>query len=445
VPYSATGEDLGRKLRIVHVIGSVDPSMGGPATVVSRLAAAQAAHGHEVTVISALSPSRRKAFRESVASVPGIDRVRFELSDQSASPTDLLKPGFWRRLKSLITQANAVHLHGVWEMVLVAAARIAVKNNVPYVVRPCGMLDPWSLRQKTAKKTLAIKMVYAKMFAQASAFHTTSDIEARNVGGLLAVLGLSVPVEVIPNGIFLHDAEHAPSRESFDRDFPELKGKPFICFLGRLHHKKRPDLMIRGFAAVAEEYPELHLVIAGPDSGEVVRIKRLVAELGLSDRVLIPGAVYDRKKFGLLTHAAGFCLPSEQENFGVAVAEAMACGVPVLVSDQVEIWPEIERAGAGVVFPLQVDALAESLRKVLSNAQASAAMGVAGNRLVRQRFTWPRIANMTLNLYGKMSTRERSARGIREKWEQARKLLVPALRAAGLALTWFVLDITTGR
>jgi glycosyltransferase involved in cell wall biosynthesis len=411
---------------------------------VSRLAAAQAASGHHVTIVSAIDPCRRPAFDASVAPIPGLDRVHFQLADHCVRASDLVKPDFWRSLKKSIAPADVVHLHGIWDMALLAAARVASKLKVPYVVRPCGMLDPWSLRQKNLKKKLSIRFAYGKMFRKAAAFHATSKIEAENVRDLLDSLNCSVPVHVIPNGIFLRDIELAPAKGNVHNDFPELEGKPYICFLGRLHHKKRPDLMVRGFAAIAAEYPELRLVIAGPDEGETGKIKDLVAELGLTDRVHIPGPIYDRKKFGMLGDAACFCLPSEQENFGVAVAEAMASGVPVLVSDQVEIWPEIEEAGAGLVFPLQVDALAEALRQVLSSPAAGAKMGLAGKRLVKQRFTWPRISNMTLNLYGNVGKKQ-SKRGILANWQQARQVLVPALRAAGLALTWLMMDMTLRR
>jgi glycosyltransferase involved in cell wall biosynthesis len=428
-----------RTLRIVHVIGSVDPNAGGPATVVTRIAAAQAAHGHEVVVISSLSPSRIEAFRASVASIPGLDRINFQLSDRPVSPADLLKPGFWRQLKQAIANADAVHLHGVWELGLLAAARVARKHSVPYVVRPCGMLDPWSLAQRNWKKRLALRVAYRRMLQGAASLHVLNETEAR----LIEPLKLAAPRNVIPNGIFLEEIP-ADADDSLLQAFPALQGKRYMLFLSRLHFKKGLDLLAPAFIGAAAADSEIHMVVAGADHGAKAAFVRAIQQAGLEHRVHLVGELHGAIKYSALRHADCFCLPSRQEGFSLAVTEALACGTPVVISRDTH-FPEAATAGAGIETDLDPANIQRAMLQVIQAPEAQRrAMGLAGRLLVRQRFTWPRVANMTLDLYGSFHERRPANRAARN-WTQARRSIVPALRAAGLTLTWFLLDITIGR
>jgi glycosyltransferase involved in cell wall biosynthesis len=138
--------------------------------------------------------------------------------------------------------------------------------------------------------------------------------------------------------------------EAFHRALPQLRGRRFLLFLARIHAKKGCDLLLQAFAKTAASMPEVDLVMAGPDQeGMQARLQRIAQKLGISSRVHWPGLIGGAVKWGALRAADAFVLPSHQENFGVAVAESLAVGRPVLISNQVNIWREIESDGVALV------------------------------------------------------------------------------------------------
>ncbi len=249
--------------RIGHVLGSIDPDSGGPATVVCRLAAAQAALGHHVTIISNLPESARSDFALSTQNIPGFDRVRLLISPW----TTPMRRWFGARLlplyHSLFNYLDVVHIHGVWEPMLLVAASHARKINLPYIVRPCGMLDPWNLESRGWKKKLALSLSHRRMLNGAAILHMLNRDEDR----LVASLRLKPRRLVIPNAVFLNEVDDTSGDKEFAALFPQLRDQPYILFLGRLHQKKGLDILIEAFGKIAERHPTLHLLIVGPDGG----------------------------------------------------------------------------------------------------------------------------------------------------------------------------------
>ena len=355
-------------MRILHVIPTLDPAHGGPPVVAARLAAAQAAAGHEVALLTADAPSAHAAVWDGV---PAADRV---------ARVDRLTP------------ADHLHLHGVWGGLLRQTAAAARRAGVPYAVAPHGMLDPWSLSQKPLKKRLGLLLGYRRMLDGAAFLHALNGDEAQ----LWAPLELRPPGRVFPNGIFPAEVDPPPQPGGFRAAHPELSSDPFCLFLGRLHHKKGLDVLADAFAAVP---PPCRLVVAGPDGGAGDDFRRRVATVpGLAGRVHVVGPVYGPAKFAALADAAVFCLPSRQEGFSVAVLEAMASGTPVVVSDACH-FPEVATAGAGLVVPLTATAVAAAVTAVVSDAGRALAMGRAGRALVLSRYTWPTIAEQLALAY----------------------------------------------
>ncbi|MCA1973211.1 MAG: glycosyltransferase [Caenispirillum sp.] len=381
-------------MRITHVVFSLDPAWGGPPAVVPRLAAAQAALGHDVVVLSYGSAGRSEATETALRHVPGRERVRFEYLPEPDLIERLLAPVMRRRLQSLRRDVDILHLHGVWEACLRVAASEAAHAGVPYAVAPHGMLDPWSLRQGRLKKQLALAVGYRRMLRWASFLHVLNDDEAR----FLAPLRLGTPAEVIPNGVFLEEMFPLPSRNAFAASWSAVDGRPFILFLARLHYKKGLDLLAQAFAAIAADRPDWMLVVAGPEAGAGDAFRTAIAAAGLSDRVLLTGPLYGAAKLEALAAAACFCLPSRQEGFSVGITEALAAGVPVVMSDACHFGDAAE-AGAALETPLSVPALAEALARVTGDAALRDAMGARGRALVQERFTWPRVAAQSLAVY----------------------------------------------
>ena len=156
------------------------------------------------------------------------------------------------------------------------------------------------------------------------------------------------------------------------RTLPELKGRKFILFLSRIHPKKGVDLLIQAFARHAKTFPEIDLVIAGPDqTGSKSALQKLARELGVDNRIYWPGMLSGDAKWGAFRSAEFFVLPSHQENFGIVVAEAMALSKPVLITNKVNIWREIEADGAGLVVNDDVEGIAAGLRKMCELSAAA--------------------------------------------------------------------------
>ncbi len=364
-------------MRIIHVIATLDPAQGGPPVIAENLAKAQCALGHDVCLaaeVLASGPIRR------------IQLPRHGSIGLFRQPT--------QELLDVFREADVLHIHGVWEPVLPAVARAARQLGRPYVFTPHGMLDPWSLAQKKWKKKLALAMGYRRMLNGAGALHLGNEDERK----LLEPLRLRPPYELISNGIFLDELDPPPDPRIFRSRQPGPGDKPYVLFLSRLHYKKGLDLLADAFAGVADKHPGVDLVVAGPDGGEEQSFRQRIDRLGLTSRTWVTGALYGAEKWSVLAGALVFCLPSRQEGFSIAILEALACRVPVVISDQCH-FPEVAEAGAGLVVPLNADAVAKALDLVLANAAERTRMGKAGRELVESRYTWPKVAEQLVTLY----------------------------------------------
>jgi len=382
-------------LRIAHVLSSVSPDTGGPATVVARIAAAQAARGHRVSIISSLNPDARPTFEQSTAHIPGFERVHLLLSPW----TTPVRRWFGVRLHPLYETVfpftDVVHIHGVWEPMLLFAAGTARRLRIPYIVRSCGMLDPWNLQYRGWKKKIALSFSHRKMLNSAAFLHTLNQDEYR----LMAPLNLRPPQLIIPNAVFLDEVDDLSGEATFAAQVPQVAKKPYILFLGRMHYKKGLDILAEAFALVAAKHPSVQLLVVGPDGGSRGDFLHRISRHNLTERVHLAGPLYGSAKFAAYRNAACFCLPSRQEGFSLSITEAMACRTPVAVTENCH-FPEVASAHAGEVFPLSAEATAAALDRLLSAGKEKRdEIGMAGRKLVEENFTWDKVAELTLNAY----------------------------------------------
>ncbi|SDP38426.1 glycosyltransferase [Phyllobacterium sp. OV277] len=381
-------------MRIIHVISSIDPAQGGPQGGCIRLAAAQSNLGHDIHIVSYGSGNIRKRAFEAASAVPHFKGITWHLlADPNVKESIFCLQGR-KTLRAILTAGSFVHIHGVWETLLRTAATIALEKQIAYCVQPHGMLDEWSLKQKAFKKRLALRFGYRKMLDNAKFILALNADEAR----LLEPLNLASPHLIIPNGVFLEEFENLPSSGFFKERLPLVGNKRIILFLSRLHSKKGLDILVKAYAHIAGSYADVDLVVAGPDGGARGALVSAVAQLNLNDRVHLIGALYGQDKLRALVDATCFCLPSRQEGFSIAILEALACGLPVVISDACH-FPEVRAAHAGAVVTLAPEDVASGLSAILDDTAMASEMGGNGQRLVYEQYTWPRIASSTIKGY----------------------------------------------
>ena len=384
-------------LKVLHVIPAVAPRYGGPSRVIFEMCRSIQQKGTEVLVATTDADGAGRLPVEAGAAiayrqVPTIFFKR-QLSEVFGYSFSLAR---W--LNDNVKNFDVVHIHAVFSHPCLAAARACRRSEVPYIVRPLGSLDPWSMRQKPHRKKLMWHMSVGRMLSEAAAVHYTTREEQRLAE---ASLGLTQGV-VIPLGIEMGMTEDATSAESFRRNHPSLDSNPYILTLSRLHPKKNIESLLEAFLALVKksEFETWRLVIAGDGETEyIASLKRLTQVLGGDGKVLFTGWLGGAQKAAALREAALLALTSRQENFGLCVVEALACGVPVVVSDRVNLATEIENAGAGWVTTLEKTNLERVLAEALCDEGERRRRGLAGLDLVERQFSWSKVADELNLLY----------------------------------------------
>jgi glycosyltransferase involved in cell wall biosynthesis len=379
-------------MRILHVIGWVDFADGGPPMIATHLAAAQAGLGHDVSIAFYSAAADRRT-DEQLAGLPHWNRVAVHRFPRCTRRERLLGTDAARRLRPLIDAADVVHLHNVWEGLLIQAAAIARAADKPYFILLNGMLSQWSLRKGYLKKRLAVKFTHARMLNGAAALQLGNEEEGQSIRSL----GITAPAIAIPNGVTLEEIDPLPARGEFIAAHPALTGRRFILFLGRLHPQKGLDFLADAFAMIASRHPTVDLVIAGPDGGAKEDFQQRIVAANLSRRVHVVGPLYGREKFAALVDCDCFALPSRHEGFSVAVLEAMAAKTPVIISRACH-FPHVANAKAGEVIELSAKNLAEAIDRVLSDPNRRA-MGETGRALIESQYTWRSVAERTIAAY----------------------------------------------
>jgi glycosyltransferase involved in cell wall biosynthesis len=394
-PTSKPHHDEAAAIRILHVIASLAATTGGPAKAVVDMAAAVARLGHHVVICSTdreMSVQERPPKLGEPVARDGVETVVYA---QHWPQVIGASWPLYRGLAHLIPQSDIVHVHSLYLFHDWAAWRLCRKHSVPYIVRPHGTLDPYIWQRHRRRKELLERLFQSRMLREAAAIHYTAEEEMAlatpYVGG--------TPGVVVPNGLDLREYADLPPAGEFRKQYPVTGGRRIVLFLGRLNFKKGLDLLIPAFARAAARHNDLHLVIAGPDDGMLADTQRWVAEHKLEPRVTFTGMLAGRVKLAALSDAFMFVLPSYSENFGIAAVEALACGLPVAITDKVNTWRDVQSAGAGLVGPPTVDSVAEQIGRLAGDPAAVFAMGARGRSLVANKYAWPRIARSLEALY----------------------------------------------
>ncbi len=341
-------------MKILNLLPSVDPTRGGAVEAVRQLQIPTQNLGHTWDVVSLDAPDAPWV-KDSPLKVhalgPALGFYAFSRR-------------FSRQLAAILPDYDAAIIHGLWQYHAFGGWRALHRSPIPYGVYPHGMLDPYFKRQfprKHLKKLAFWRWSEYRVLRDANVVLFTCESE--KILARESFRPYQAKERVVGLGTARPTENADAAREAFLNRFPDLRGKRFLLFLARIHPKKGLDLLLEAFAD-PNIPPDVHLVIAGPDSGGwKAGLEGKFISPALAPRIIWTGMIEGEVKWGAFHTADAFILPSHQENFGIAVAEALARGLPVLISNQVNIWREIEASGAGFV----ADDTVEGTQSLLSH------------------------------------------------------------------------------
>jgi glycosyltransferase involved in cell wall biosynthesis len=396
-------------LRLLYAVHAYKPAyrVGGPVVSVSSLAERLVARGHAVTVVTSNSNLDEDLDVPIAQPVP-VDGVevwyfrREELLKRwlpfvpylSKSMGFLYSGPMRATLGRLAPSVDAVHTHLPFIYPTLAAARAAFANQKPLFYHQRGVFDPKRLRFRGLKKRIYIKLIERPVMRRATTLIALTEAERASY----RALGVATACRVIPNGIDtrLYPSARRPEAGVRWRIPPEAQ---VVLFLGRVHPVKGADKLLEAFTRIAAAHPRAVLVLAGPDEWQLERrFRHSAARAGVSDRVVFTGMVLGEAKRDLLARADLFALPSDGEGFSMAVLEALASSIAVVLSPGCH-FPEVEEVGAGRVAPTDPGRLADVLADLLADPERLREMGSRGRQLVGRRYTWDAVADAMIDAY----------------------------------------------
>ena len=376
-------------MRILHIVGTINPAAGGPTEAI-RMLIRYAPEGYTAELATLDDPAEMF-----------LGDLDFPVHPLGGPQKSWYSPRFLPWLRANRHRFDGVVVHGLWEYTGLGAM-LAFAGRLPYVVFAHGMLDPWFKRTFPAKH--AKKWIYwllAEYWVLRRAFRVlfTTGLE-RDLAAQSFWLHTWRPL-VVPLGSERPPAAHNTLLAAFQQRCPEIAGQRFLLFLGRIHPKKGCDLLTQAFAAIAPLFPDLHLVMAGPDpTNWRPQLEAPLHQAGVAHRVHWPGMLHGAAKWGALAATEAFILPSHQENFGIAAVEALASGRPILLAHPVNIAPDVEAAGCALVEEDTLDGTRRLLSRWLAlSAEERATMSARALATFQQEYDMRRNTEAILRVF----------------------------------------------
>ena len=385
-------------MKILQVISSFPPAYayGGPPRSAYQLSTALVERGHDVTVFAtdAKDANTRVTGYENPESMDGINVYRFRnVSNRLAWANFPIAPGLALALRRRVAEFDVVHIQEFRTMQAAFVHRYATRVGVPYVLQTRGGVPRES---KSRQKRLFDTIFGTDILRDAECLVASSDVEAAGYDGVVPN-GERVPVEHIPNGVNVSEYSRPVENGAFRRKIGLSERTPLVLFLGRLHPIKNLDLLLRAFAQVRKNgVPDAHLVVAGPDEGKESGLRESAAELGLSDHVSFPGPLYDETKQQAYTDADVFVLPSRYESFGNVVVESLACGTPVVVTENCGVAQWIADDVGSVVSPT-VSTLSDEIISMINSNHGPKTAQLCQS--FARQFDWESVAEDVEDIY----------------------------------------------
>ena len=386
-------------MNILIITPYLGKTYGGTSQVVTELASSLGQLNHTIDVITTTANDVGKL---EVVTDQWIQqnsyRVRYfptwHRSDFVVSPALL----FW--LSNHLKDYDLVHTHTLFAPLITCAHSICRFQKVPYIITPHGMLEPWALSYKAWKKRIYYRLFERSALCHASAIHVLASSEAQHV----QALGYCQTVTV-PNGIYQSDFSTLQNPELFYQAFPETCNKTLVLFLGRIDPKKGLDLLAPAFAKAQSQFPNTHLIVAGPDSINFTpTAQAYFAQASCSEAVTFTGMLTGELKQAALAAASIYVAPSYSEGFSMSVLEGMATGLPCIITVGCN-FPEAATAQAAHVVPISSQAIGTALVQCLKNEAAAQALGHRARKFVLQNYTWEQSSEKLRQIYGSVVAR----------------------------------------
>lgn len=359
-------------LKVLQTISSIDLSRGGPSKSVLDLSYHLVLAGCDVTVFTNKSSNP------------------YEIKSSNIDLNVILneKSTFNVELARCLNKYLIVHGHGIWQMPVHYMSEIAREKNIPYLISPRGMLEPWSLSQKSVKKKLAMLLYQRKDLANAACIHATSKMEAENI----RKLGFNNPIAVIPNSIEIEPL--------LERQKPK-GAKRKVFFLSRIHRKKGIELLLEAWSKIDYSTRSNWIVeiVGNGDEGYIHQLKKRIASLNLQQEISILGPQFDKDKQNSFLSSDLFVLPTFSENFGLVIAEAMSYGLPIITTKGTP-WQELDTHNAGWWIDIGVEPLMKTLVEAMNMKPGELELkGKNGRKLVEQNYNIEVVSTQMIALY----------------------------------------------
>ncbi len=375
-------------MKILHITQSLDPSWGGIARVLPLLA--NRLHSAGVNCRIAVLKGGRFGTPQTI---PNVEVLSFEAKSGSRLGAS---PGFDREIGSLTDWADVVHLHGLWSAQNRSAGKAARKRRKRFVMTPHSMMMPWAWQRSWWKKRPIGWLFEHGNLRSAACLHALADGEAQN----MRALGFNQNVVVIPNGLNPEEFEKFPSPAGLEARFPDAKSAKWVLFLGRIAEQKGIVQTLKACFDTLASGDQWHLMIAGPDEfGMTKMLQAAVGRKGLASRVTFAGMLNREEVLAALGRASILIQPSRSEGLSMSILEAMASGLPVVISNECNM-PEVEEMGAGKVVASDRRSIGSALRQLVTlSDEERRSMGARGREIIRKQYAWPILTPRYVKMY----------------------------------------------
>jgi len=389
---------LFNNMKILNIVGFY-PEFGGPYSAVKDVSIALSNKGLEVNVLSPIPRDYNveNLYRETPDSL-NVKYIRVGFLSNTF-------PSFstrWKTvIKDMLPRIDLVHVHGMFDHYTYVTSRLSKQK--PIIISPRGSIMNDALStNRYVRKYLYLNSIGKSIIRKASAIHLVNQYEKEEFLNVFKANSKEFKdkILVIPNGINLEEFKNLPPVGSFKQKYSLLRDKKYIIFLGRINVIKGLDILVESFKKLAAIYDDLYLVIVGPDNkGYEKRVKKWLNDAGLLGRSVFTGMLTGRDKLEAFVDAEVFVLPSYSENFGMAAVEAMACGIPVVISNKVGIQKEIKENKAGIVVETDPESLFDGIKTLLDNKELRREFAKNGEKLLEEYYNIDKVADMMIKAY----------------------------------------------